>query len=94
MTTSGGGDHFADVGNMLRRPDFKEDFIMIEEIKAKMESHIKSILEKPIITDQEYSLIASYLCKLEYEASFEENKDEQRQKEMWGKIAEVIGGAM
>lgn len=69
---------------------------MIEEIRAKMEAHVKSILAKPIITDQEYSLIAAYLCKLEYEASFEESKakDEQRQKEMWGKIAEVIGGAM
>lgn len=48
--------------------------IMKEKIRAKMEAHIKTILEKPIITDQEYMLIAGYLSKLEAEEQAEASR--------------------
>lgn len=38
---------------------------MIKKIRNKMEEHIFSILEKPIITNEEYMLIGGYLSKLE-----------------------------
>ena len=67
---------------------------MKEKIRAKMEAHVKSIIEKPIITDQEYMLIAGYLSKLEMEESQEESKKrlEEQQKQFQKKLADVIGG--
>lgn len=69
---------------------------MIEEIKAKMEAHINSILKKPIITDQEYMIIAGYLSKLECEALQAEarEKEEERQKQFRDKLTDILGGVM
>lgn len=69
---------------------------MIEEIKAKMEDHVKSILAKPIITDQEYMLIAGYLSKLECEALQAETKakDEERQQQFQERLKGILGGMM
>ncbi len=67
---------------------------MKDKIRAKMEAHIRTILEKPIITDQEYMLIAGYLSKLEMEDSQAESKKrlEEQQKKFQKKLADVIGG--
>ncbi len=68
---------------------------MKEKIRAKMEAHVKSIIEKPIITDQEYMLIAGYLSKLEFEATQAESKKqmEEQQKQFRDKLVDVLGGA-
>lgn len=47
---------------------------MKEKIRAKMEAHIKSILDKPIITNDEYMIICGYLNKLETEEQLAESK--------------------
>ena len=47
---------------------------MKEKIRAKMETHIKSILDKPIITNDEYMIICGYLNKLETEEQLAESK--------------------
>ena len=67
---------------------------MKDKIRAKMEAHIRTILEKPIITDQDYMLIAGYLSKLEMEESQAESKKrlEEQQKQFQKKLADVIGG--
>lgn len=67
---------------------------MIEEIRAKMETHVKSILKKPIITDQEYMLIAGYLSKMECEEAQAESKKqaEESRKQFQEKFADMIGG--
>lgn len=67
---------------------------MKEEIRAKMEAHVKSILKKPIITDQEYMLIAGYLSKIECEEAQAESKKqaEESQKQFQKKIADMLGG--
>ena len=52
---------------------------MLEKIRAKMESHVLAILEKPIITNEEYMLIAGYLAKLEMEqekAKLEQSRED------------------
>lgn len=52
---------------------------MLEKIRSKMEDHIWSILEKPIITNEEYMLISGYLSKLEREqdkAKFEQSRED------------------
>ena len=47
---------------------------MKDKIRAKMETHIKSILDKPIITNDEYMIICGYLNKLETEEQLAESK--------------------
>lgn len=47
---------------------------MKDKIRAKMEAHIKSILDKPIITNDEYMIICGYLNKLETEEQLAESK--------------------
>lgn len=52
---------------------------MLEKIRSKMESHVLAILEKPIITNEEYMLIAGYLAKLEMEqekAKLEQSRED------------------
>jgi hypothetical protein len=52
---------------------------MLEKIRSKMESHVLAILEKPIITNEEYMLISGYLSKLEMEeekAKFEQSRED------------------
>lgn len=52
---------------------------MLEKIRSKMESHVLAILEKPIITNEEYMLISGYLAKLEMEqekAKFEQSRED------------------
>lgn len=52
---------------------------MLEKIRSKMESHVLAILEKPIITNEEYMLIGGYLAKLEMEqekAKFEQSRED------------------
>ena len=52
---------------------------MLEKIRSKMESHVLTILEKPIITNEEYMLIAGYLAKLEMEqekVKFEQSRED------------------
>ena len=46
---------------------------MLEKIRAKMEDHIWSILEKPIITNEEYMLISGFMAKLEMEQNKEDS---------------------
>ena len=40
---------------------------MIKKIRSKMEDHIVAILEKPIITNEEYMLLNGFLAKMEAE---------------------------
>lgn len=47
---------------------------MKDKIRLKMESHVQTILDKPIITNEEYMLISAFLGKLELEEQQEENK--------------------
>ena len=52
---------------------------MLEKIRSKMENHVLAILEKPIITNEEYMLIAGYLAKLEMEqekAKLEQSRED------------------
>lgn len=52
---------------------------MLEKIRSKMESHVLAILEKPIITNEEYMLISGYLSKLEMEeekAKLEQSRED------------------
>ena len=67
---------------------------MKEKIRAKMEAHVKSIIEKPIITDNEYMLIAGYLSKIEFEEKQEESKKlaEESQDRLKDALS-LIGGA-
>ncbi len=69
---------------------------MKNKIRSKMEEHIKSILSKPIINDQEYMLLAGYLSKLEFEEAEKDNakKAEESQKQFREKIANIFGGEM
>jgi len=68
---------------------------MQEKIRAKMEKHVESILEKPEITAEEYMLISAYLAKLEMEEerakiARSSEKTEQRCRAM---IDAIWGGA-
>lgn len=47
---------------------------MKNKIRDKMESHVRSILDKPIISNEEFMLLSNYLSKLEFEEQQEENK--------------------
>ena len=40
---------------------------MLKKIRSKMEDHIVAILEKPIITNEEYMILNGFLAKLEAE---------------------------
>ena len=67
---------------------------MKDKILAKMESHVKSILDKPIITDNEYMLIAGYLNKIEYdEKQAETKKMNEESQERLKNAMSLIGGA-
>ena len=46
---------------------------MLEKIRSKMESHVLAILEKPIITNEEYMLISGFMAKLEMEQNKEDS---------------------
>lgn len=68
---------------------------MLKKIRAKMESHLISILEKPIITNEEYMLLNGYLTKLEMEKAQEEmekNKGEN-DKRLRALMEYTLGGA-
>lgn len=66
---------------------------MKDRILAKMESHVKSILDKPIITDNEYMLIAGYLNKIEFDEKQEEQKKQNEESQDRIKNAlSMIGG--
>ena len=47
---------------------------MKEKILAKMEAHVKTIIDKPIITNEDYMLIAGYLAKIEFDEQQEASK--------------------
>lgn len=67
---------------------------MKDKILAKMEAHVKSILDKPIITDNEYVLISGYLSKLELDEQKEESKKSAAESQEKLKAAmSVLGGA-
>lgn len=44
---------------------------MLKKIRSKMEDHIVAILEKPIITNEEFMILNGYLAKLEMEIAQE-----------------------
>lgn len=50
---------------------------MIDDIRAKMKDHIAAILEKPIITNEEYMILNGFLAKLEAE-QMQEKLDKER----------------
>lgn len=67
---------------------------MIEKIRNKLEKHVEALLKKPIITNEEFTLLSTYLSKLEFEAGEEERKEswkknDEKFKAMMGAI---IGG--
>lgn len=67
---------------------------MKDKILAKMEAHVKSIIDKPIITDNEYVLIAGYLSKLEIDEQKEESKRSVAENQEKLKAAmSMLGGA-
>lgn len=50
---------------------------MLKKIRAKMEDHIVAILEKPIITNEEYMILNGFLAKLEAERMQEKLEKEK-----------------
>lgn len=67
---------------------------MKDKILAKMEAHVKSIIEKPIITNEDYMLIAGYLSKIQFEEQEEERKKNIAESQEKLKSAmSLIGGA-
>lgn len=67
---------------------------MIEKVKNKMQQHVETILEKPIITNDEFMLLKMYLEKLEYIESQEKYKadSEERDKRFKALMGIVSGG--
>lgn len=68
---------------------------MIERIKEKIKGQVEIILQKPEISYEEFSILNTYLGKLEFEAGEEERREslkktEDRMKTLMGAI---IGGA-
>lgn len=68
---------------------------MKDKILAKMEAHVNSILDKPIITDNEYVLISGYLSKLEMDEQKAENEKRaaESQEQLKKSMMAVWGGA-
>lgn len=67
---------------------------MKEKILAKMEVHVKSILDKPIISNEEYALIAGYLAKIEMDEMQEKQKRQMDESQERLKSAmTLLGGA-
>lgn len=50
---------------------------MLKKIRSKMEDHIVAILEKPIITNEEYMILNGFLAKLEAERMQEKLEKER-----------------
>lgn len=50
---------------------------MLKKIRSKMEDHIVAILEKPIITNEEYMILSGFLAKLEAERMQEKLEKER-----------------
>ena len=50
---------------------------MLKKIRSKMEDHIVAILEKPIITNEEYMILNGFLAKLEAE-QMQEKREKER----------------
>ena len=61
---------------------------MIEKIRNKLEKHVEALLKKPIITNEEFALLSTYLGKLEFEAG--EEKREQEMKESNKRLQSVF----
>lgn len=50
---------------------------MLKKIRSKMEDHVVAILEKPIITNEEYMILNGFLAKLEAERMQEKLEKER-----------------
>ena len=69
---------------------------MIEKIKAKMEAHAKSLLSKPIITNEEFMTLKFYLERLEFEESRKqiEADREEHDKKFQALLGAFAGGGL
>lgn len=67
---------------------------MIDKVNKKMAEHVEAILNKPIITNEDFALLANYLAKLEAaEASKKyEAEREERDKRFQTLTAALAGG--
>lgn len=69
---------------------------MIEKIKKKMEAHANALLEKPILTQDEFMLLKIYLERLEFVAAKEktEAESEERDKRFQALMSVFSGGGL
>jgi len=67
---------------------------MIEKIEQKLDMHVKSILSKPIITNDEFMLIKAYLERLEFVEAQKKSAEERKEhdKKFNALMASLAGG--
>ena len=67
---------------------------MRKKVEEKMRQHVEMLLEKPIITNEEFMLLKMYLEKLEYTESQEKYKaeNEERDKRFQALMGVFAGG--
>lgn len=69
---------------------------MIKKVEEKMQKHVEMLLEKPIITNEEFMLLKVYLERLEAVESKEkwEEESKERDKKFQALMATFSGGGL